>query len=258
MNYKSSRHRQRGWIGAVVGAGLSYIGSRERNRSAAQSAQRQMDFQERMSGTAHQREVDDLRAAGLNPLLSVNRGASTPAGAMYEPQNELEAGVHSARAIGETMANVKFRNQQTKQLKEKTRQDAAQATLTEISARAALKAEQGIHGIGDRLTAPDVVDRVLGAGGSGAKQLLEDSRSKAADVFEYLGSLPSRAREAIFGSSAKDQAAQKKSVDRADSRLRKGADYETQGGWKFNTPDFGGHLPPVTAPRSGSYRRRKK
>lgn len=76
-------------VGGIAGGLLGMEGQSGANRQNKRIADAQMQFQERMSSTAHQRQVEDLKKAGLNPLLSANAGASSPGGASATMQNPM-------------------------------------------------------------------------------------------------------------------------------------------------------------------------
>lgn len=76
--------------------------SKARSFSSAE-AKRQMDFQDRMSSTAHQRQVKDLRRAGLNPVLAATGGAQAPAGSMA---SSAGAGGAQGQSAGTAVQNA--------------------------------------------------------------------------------------------------------------------------------------------------------
>lgn len=124
-------------IGGLIGAGASIFGGSmtSQGQSAAntlnaQLAREQMNFQERMSNTAYQRAMADMRAAGLNPILAYQKGgASSPGGALATMQN-AEQGIGEGFSKATTNAKeAAMAASQIGQIKSTTEANQAAASL---------------------------------------------------------------------------------------------------------------------------------
>jgi len=83
-------------VGSAIGGIGSYMGQEAANQANAAQSQKQMDFQERMRSTSYQTAVDDMKKAGLNPMLAYQQGgAGNQAGAAAQMSSSLGAGIHS-------------------------------------------------------------------------------------------------------------------------------------------------------------------
>lgn len=108
-------------IPAALGA-ASFLGGERRNRSQEAQSAKQMAFQREMSNTAHQRQIKDLKAAGLNPILSAKYGgASTPAGAMAQIQDTITPAINTGLQSLQTTTQAENVQEQTQKIVAETK-----------------------------------------------------------------------------------------------------------------------------------------
>lgn len=98
-----------GAAGSLLAGGLSYYGQRKANKQNVASAREAMHFSHDEYGTQYQRSMEDMRKAGLNPILAAKYGGGgSPSGVSAQSQNEMSGAVSSGLEAKRLKADVEL------------------------------------------------------------------------------------------------------------------------------------------------------
>ncbi len=144
------------------------------------ASKRAIKFQKEAMKNRHQWEVEDLRKAGLNPILSANNGASTGGLNMPMPDTSgVEKGVNSAIAalqvenqLKQQEANIDLTKQQTQQVKAATDVQWSNARL--LNESAAEKQIQNTYFLNNPAVYDSIMKGKVGNSASGLMSLIEN------------------------------------------------------------------------------------
>lgn len=164
-------------IGEIGAALIGAHSARSINKKQAGMAREQMAFQERMSSTAYQRGMKDMRKAGLNPILAYKQGgASSPSGAQPPQFRDPAASAREAALNAAVVKEAEAKAQMAEQ--------DAEAFAKEAGGPQYIATTQSLQRIlGKELqmlvnTGKELANRFMGD--SGGAQIIRDKVSDAA------------------------------------------------------------------------------
>lgn len=124
---------------ALIGAAGGLFGGMMQNSANAASVDKQMAFQAEQSSTQYQRGMQDMKAAGLNPMLAYQQGgASSASGAAYSATNVGEAALSGANSAVNSANASKMITEQIKNMSADTDLKRENAKMADASVSASL------------------------------------------------------------------------------------------------------------------------